>query len=320
MNTNTSLFKRVFLSFMKAGMTVTCFKRCYVAGTNEEELGRTLKKLKRRNIGFTTDILGEHISELSEAKACLKAYIELAEWLDAFRGAFSIRNNPYGTSISIKPSHLGLCLDQEAFKQNLRTLVRDAKDVGVFVWVDAEEKETLAATYSAVLKVAALPECAGNIGTVVQSCHRESAVWLNYFRVSNIPVRLCKGAYPDGDIRDEHELREVYIGQAKNMLDAGAYIAIASHDGEIIDQLAARIVGRQIPMDRFEFQMLLGVRMGYQESIAKQGFRMTTYVPFGDHYAAYLLRRFKKGLRNKSLLFLFIRNLYEGTRFALQKK
>jgi proline dehydrogenase len=310
----------VFLSIVKAGMTVTCFKRCYVAGTTEEELGKTLKKLRTRNIGFTADILGEHISEIWESKACMKDYIELAEWLDAFRGIFSVRNNPYGMSISVKPSHLGLCLDQEVFKQNLRMLVWNAKDSNVFVWVDAEEKETLAATYSAVLEVAALPECAGNIGTVVQSCHRDSAVWLNYFRVNNIPVRLCKGAYPDGDIKDEQKLREVYIGQAKNMLDAGAYIAIASHDSEIIDRLVSYIVGNNIPWDRFEFQMLLGVRMGYQENIAAQRFRMTTYVPFGDHYAAYLLRRFKKGLRNKSLLFLFTRNLYEGTRFALRKK
>jgi proline dehydrogenase len=317
----TILLVLVFLACFVAGTLAVlwAFKRCYIGGTNFAELGVVDRKLKARKIGSTIDILGEHIKDLSEAEDCVQEYIKLIRWMDSKKNFDGPEPHGLRKSVSVKLTHLGLKLNYGVCVYNLFELVEFAREKNIFVWVDCEEKETLDDTLAAVLLVHRVPSFVGWIGMAIQSCHRYSAKRVEVCCLEKIPVRLCKGAYPDGDISDDNELREIYISQAKKFLDAASYVAMATHDSAIISEIEGYVCEKNIGLDKFEFQMLLGIRMGMQEHLAKE-YRMVTYLPFGENYKAYLTRRIKKGIRNFGLAWMFVRNLKEGFLFSIKKK
>ena len=293
------------------------FKRCYLAGTKKEDLKKVVPKLTARNIGCAVDILGEHVTEMEEAEAVFKEYLALANWIYDNRHLFDGVKNPYGKSISIKATHFGLMLNFKACLKNVRALVARAKEKGVFVWIDAEEKETLGKAHALAYRVNDAVECNGNVGIAIQSCHTMATARVKECVAEKVPVRLCRGAYTDGDIQDGEKLRAVIRGQAKTILLSGLYLAFAVHDENDVGDINGFALEQNISKDKYEIQMLYGVRMGLQEKLAREHYRVICYLPFGGSYRAYLNRRFQKGFRS-GVVSLFMRNALESFIFSLK--
>ena len=262
------------------------FSKRYIAGITLAQAVRVIKDLNGKGMMATLDILGEDVFERPAAEALR------AEWprvLDA------IRSQELDSNISIKPSQLGLRIDKEFCYRNFKSIVEEAAARKNFVRIDMEDSTTTTDTLAIFRRLRA--EGFTNVGVVLQASMRRSEEDVQSLVKEKANFRLCKGIYVEPAaiaFQGKEEVRNNFMRLLQLMLDQGSYVGIATHDEWLVDQASSLIQKRGLTPEQYEFQMLLGVREGLRDSIQKGGHRLRVYVPYGDQWYAYSVRRLKE--------------------------
>jgi proline dehydrogenase len=269
----------------------------FVAGSQLSDALAVCRGIRSDGIGATLDYLGENVKSLDEAAACRDTYLRM---LHAMQDA-GVEPN-----VSIKLTQFGLDLSERDCEENVAALVKAAAAIGGFVRIDMESTQYTDRTLAMVTR---LHSTFGACGTVVQAYLRRSAKDVECLDAERIRVRLCKGAYlepPEIAFPARAQVDRNYLDLAQSLLTTGEYPAIATHDARIIDTLERFVARQAIPRDRFEFQMLYGIRRDLQRRLVREGYRLRLYIPFGEAWYPYFMRRLAE--RPANLLF-FVRNL-----------
>jgi proline dehydrogenase len=254
----------------------------YIAGPSLEDAVRVVARLNAEGKMATVDVLGEEIRGAAEAEEIARAYHQVFARIESER---------LDANVSIKLSALGLGLDEHLCRGHVEELVRDAGVRGNFVRIDMEDSTTTDAT----LRIYRDLRFSGfaNLGVVLQARLRRTLADAN--GLAN--VRLCKGIYlepPAIAFQDAEEIRASYRETLAALLDAGSYVGIATHDEALIAAALAQVRERGLPPERYEFQMLLGVRPERGDELVRDGHRLRVYIPFGDDWYQYSLRRLQE--------------------------
>ena len=270
----------------------------FVAGPTLDDGIRILKKLSDENTSATLDFLGENVHSLEEASHSRASYLAALS---------EIERSALPATVSIKLTQFGLDFSQQACCDNVVPLVEQAKKMGSRVEVDMESSDYTDRTLEIVTQLQG--RFAGNLRAVIQAYLFRSEADIRRLSELQIPVRLCKGAYREPSavaFARKSDVDANYLKLLKLLLDQGSYPAIASHDETIIRHALRHIEEQNIAADRFEFQMLYGIRRDLQRELVSRGFRLRLYVPYGDAWYPYFMRRLAE--RPANVLFL-ARNL-----------
>jgi proline dehydrogenase len=269
----------------------------FVAGGTLEDALRVCAKIRDEGIGATLDYLGENVTSLEEAVACRDVYCRMLS---------SMKAAGVEPNVSLKLTQFGLDLSEAACEANVAQLVETAAEIGGFVRVDMESSEYTNRTLSLVAR---LHTRFGACGTVIQACLRRSADDVNRLSQERIRIRLCKGAYlepPEVAFPEKCDVDRNYLHLARTLLENGEYPAIATHDPKMIAGVKQFVSAQGIARDKFEFQMLYGIRRDLQRQLVRDGYRVRLYVPFGEAWYPYFMRRLAE--RPANLVFL-LKNL-----------
>ena len=273
------------------------FSARFVAGDNLPDALATCRRINAEGIAVTLDHLGENVTSLEEAAASRDAYMRALCEI----GKLNINGN-----VSLKLTQFGMDLSLDACRANVEALVRQAAAQGNFVRVDMESSEYTSRTLDLVV---ALHERYQATGTVIQAYLHRSRQDVEMLCARGIRVRLCKGAYlepPAVAFQDKADVDRNFVDLANLLLESGVYPAIATHDEKIIEQTKRFVESRKIARDSFEFQMLYGIRRDIQKRLVNEGYRLRLYVPYGQAWYPYFMRRLAERPAN---VFFLARNL-----------
>lgn len=282
-----SLLDRAFVGLlpMVPKPIVRHFSAPYIAGAKVEDAVRVVRDLNSRGAVATLDILGEHIHSSTEADRALDCYLSLLE---------TIRRERLDSNVSVKLTQLGLKLSQEDCYGRIEKVVVRAGELANFVRIDMEDSSCTDATLAIHRR---LSERHGNVGIVIQAMLRRSASDIELLASARRNVRLCKGIYVEPRAiayRDPEIIRRSFRELLERLLSAGSYVGIATHDELLVFEALALVRRHHLGVKDFEFQMLLGVDRALREILIRSGYRLRVYVPFGEHWYAYSLRRLKE--------------------------
>lgn len=273
----------------------------FVAGRSLDEAVPVLRRLNESGLLTNTTLLGEGVRDEAETRAVVAAYRGLLD---------RIRAEGLRTNVALKLTHLGLSIDEELAHRNLAELLEHAAGVGNFVRVDMEESAHVDAT----LRIYRRLRESGheNVGAVLQSYLYRSEADLAALLPLAPNVRLVKGAYLEPAEIAYPEKRDVdaaYLRLLETSLGGEGFTAVATHDESIIEHAVSFARERGISTDRFQFQMLYGVRPRLQLDLVRRGYDVLVATPYGPDWYRYLMRRLAE--RPANLLFL-VRNLARG--------
>ncbi len=270
---------------------VWIFSKKYIAGETIDEAILASKSLNEHGVKVTVDLLGEFITNISQADENRDQYLRI---VDAFQNA-KINGN-----YSIKPTSFGLLIDPEKCYQNIRTIVALAAKYNSFVRIDMEDAECvdLEMTLYKRLKL----EFPHNVGLVIQAyLYRTESDVDNLLKLhtpdSPLNFRLCKGIYIESEdisIKDPKKINDNYLKILDKLLFNGVHVGIATHDKKLINGALELIKKHNVPKDMYEFQMLYGVTPELRNSIVGEGHDMRVYVPYGKDWFGYSTRRLKE--------------------------
>ena len=263
------------------------FSKRYIAGSSRDDAFRVVRELEGEGAMATLDILGEFISSLDQADTNTQAYVELVRHVAAERLA--------ATNVSVKLSALGLLLDDARCLENMRTLLRAAAETNGFVRIDMEDAQCTDRTLAIYRSLR--EEFPGRVGVVLQARLRRTLDDIDALTAEPANLRLCKGiyleprriAYTDAEI-----IRDNFTFALERMFERKAYVGIATHDERIVWE-ALRLIRRfGLAPSHYEFQMLLGVEEELRRILLKAGHRLRVYVPYGEEWYAYSVRRLRE--------------------------
>lgn len=259
--------------------------RRYIAGETIADAVAAIRRLNALGAEATVDVLGEFIRELSEAEATAAEYGRMQD---------AIEREGLRANVSVKLTAFGLLLDRGRCLELVRALAVRAARHGSFVRVDMEDSPCTDATLSLVrtLRSEGLP-----VGVVLQAYLRRTAADAAALAAEGVPVRLCKGIYrerPEIAFQDREEIRESYRRNLRTLLGGTARVAIATHDEVLVADAQRLIAELRIPKERYEFQMLLGVREWLRDEILAAGHSLRVYVPYGTAWYGYSVRRLRE--------------------------
>jgi len=264
---------------------VWLFSKKYISGKTLQAAVDTVKDLNTRGICATLDVLGEAIKTKEEA---IQARMKALEVLNA------IVENKLDANLSIKPTQMGLAIDKELAYQQILELVKRANEINNFVRIDMEDSPYTDLTLDVYKKIY---EDYNNVGVVLQSYLKRTyndTIILNKLGTN---YRLCKGIYIEPATiayKDRQAIRDNFLKSLELMLKNGNYVGIATHDKYLIDKAYEMINELKISKDKFEFQMLLGVREDLRDKINRDGYKIRIYVPFGEDWYKYSIRRLQE--------------------------
>ncbi len=267
------------------------FSKRYIAGESIESGIDAARQLNSEGVEVTIDLLGEFITNLEQAEENKLAYLEIIE-------RFS-QENVKG-NFSLKPSMFGLLLDEKVCFKHVREIVAKAAAANSFVRIDMEDSQCVNAEIDMYKELK--HEFSGHVGLVLQAYLRRTLNDLTDFQ--RMPInghpqnfRLCKGIYVEPAAiayKEFQAVRDHYIEDLEYMIKNDMYVGIATHDKYLVEKAMELIEKYQLPKDRYEFQMLLGVTPELRRSIVERGHRMRVYVPFGKEWFGYSTRRLKE--------------------------
>lgn len=263
--------------------TPDSFARRFIAGETVAEAIETARRIQAQGLLLTLDYLGESVRTVEEADTATRQYVRL---LDVIVESGIERN------ISLKLTQLGAGIDRATCVDNLRRILEPAGRHGFFVRIDMENSPWTQMTLD-IFETLWQQEYR-NVGVALQSALRRSEQDVRRMNELGARVRLVKGAYkepPEVAYQRKAEVDAAFIQLTKTLLDRGTYPAIATHDPAMIDAARTYADQRGIGPDRFEFQMLYGIRRDLQASLVAQGYRVRLYVPFGREWFPYFMRR-----------------------------
>jgi proline dehydrogenase len=258
----------------------------YIAGASLADACRVVKSLNAKGKLATVDVLGEEITSAEEAAAIVRAYKDVFE---------AIEREGLDATVSVKLTALGLELDHELCRANVTEVVEHASERGNFVRIDMEDSSTTDATLTLYRELRERGH--DNVGIVLQAYLRRTTDDVHALADLSPNVRLCKGIYVEPAsiaFTSDDAIRASFVECLDALLDAHAYVGIATHDEWLIGE-ALRVVGeRGLEREEYELQMLLGVREQRASELVAAGHRLRVYVPFGEQWYAYSLRRLQE--------------------------
>jgi len=257
----------------------------YIAGETLPELVSVVQELNHDRFIVATSILGEFVTEVKDAEEAVQQYQEVLT---------EIKDLKLESNIHIKLSHFGLKLDKEVCYNNLINILKTAADCGNFVRIDMEDSTCTDDTL-AIYKRAR--EKFENVGVVIQACMKRSNEDIDSLKAMKANVRICKGIYiepPEIAYNDREIVRQNYSTLLKDLLGAGCYVGIATHDKWLVDDAFQTIEELALDHTQYEFQMLYGVDPQLRQMIRDAGHRMRVAVPFGPSWYPYSIRRLRK--------------------------
>lgn len=258
----------------------------YIAGTLLSDAVNVVKGLNAEGTMTTLDILGEDVHEHDKAEAVK------AEWMRVLE---EIERNRLDSNISVKPSQLGFRIDLDYCYNNLRSLVEAARAKGNFVRIDMEDSTMTTSTIWLYTRLR--EEGFENVGIVIQAYLHRSDADVRQLARMKANIRICKGIYresPEIAYQERDEIRRNFGLLLRVMIENGCSVGIATHDKYLVEKAYELIQKANLPKERYEFQMLLGVREQLRRSIIADGHRLRVYVPFGEQWYAYSVRRLKE--------------------------
>jgi proline dehydrogenase len=265
------------------GMRRGGFARRFIAGETVEEAIAAVADLPGKGLGLTLDYLGESVASADAAAAAAADYVGIIDKIVAS----GIERN-----ISLKLTQLGLDVDRATAVDNMRRILEPADANGFFVRIDMENSPYTEATLSILETLRQQGHT--SIGTVIQSCLKRSEADVRRLNSLGARVRLVKGAYKEPKTvayQQKSEVDAAFVDLMHLLMDQGTYPAIATHDPIMIETAKAYAKSKGYANDRFEFQMLYGIRRDLQTALVAQGYRVRVYVPFGKQWYPYFMRR-----------------------------
>jgi proline dehydrogenase len=281
----------------------------FVAGETVPEAVDAVAQLRDSGRTVTIDYLGEDTTKVEDADATVRAYLDLLDALGTRIAAADTKVRPL--EVSLKLSALGQALPRDGEKialENAHTICERAKGIGAWVTVDAEDHTTTDSTLSIVRELRTEFDW---LGTVLQSYLKRTPADCEEFAASGARIRLCKGAYDEPAsvaYRDMDDVTDSYLRCLGVLMAGSGYPMVASHDPAIIEAVPALARGTGRSVADFEYQMLYGIRDAEQRRLADEGNQMRVYVPFGNEWYGYFVRRLAERPAN---LTFFLRALAE---------
>lgn len=265
---------------------VKIFANKYIAGETIEETIELTKKLNSQGIFGTIDLLGEAITTKQQAIDSKNECLRILE---------EINNNNLKANLSIKPTQMGLLIDEEFCFQNIRELVNKAKELNNFVRLDMEDSSTTDGIIRVYKRL--IQDFPGNVGIVLQAYLKRTENDAEDLIKLNTNFRLCKGIYiesPSIAFKEKTKINDNFMKVLEIMLSNGSYVGIATHDEYLINKSYELVKKLNLSNDKYEFQMLLGVREDLREKIVKDGYKIRIYIPYGKDWYLYSIRRLKE--------------------------
>lgn len=274
----------------------------FVAGEDIEEAAAAIRQLNSTGCTASFDHLNESVANAAETSEEVREYLRVLARIDET----AVKSN-----VSIKLTQFGLDIDTELAYRNARAIVEDAARRGNFVRVDMEGSVVTQKTID-VFKRLREEFGVNDVGIVLQSYLRRT--YADAENLLKIParIRLCKGAYNEPAsvaFPDKKDVDENYLKVMKLLLSSGTYHGIATHDPRMIDATIEHMQREGIKKEAFEFQMLYGVRRDLQEQLARDGYNMRVYVPYGKHWYPYFMRRLAERPAN---VWFIMKNMLRG--------
>jgi proline dehydrogenase len=254
----------------------------FVAGETIDQAVQVIKELNRKGLAVTIDYLGEFVDNEKEAN-------EMAD--NSIEAIRAIGREKLNSQLSLKMTSMGLDISDELVMRNMRRILDAAKEHGVFVTIDMEDYSRCQKTLDIFKQ---LKKEYDNVGTVLQAYLYRTESDIEDLKDYRPNLRLVKGAYkesPEVAFPDKKDVDENFKKIIKMHLLNGNYTAVATHDDAIIEYTKQLVKEYNIPNDQFEFQMLYGIRPERQEQLAKEGYTMRVYVPYGTDWYGYFMRR-----------------------------
>ena len=267
------------------------FSKRYIAGKCLPDAVKVAKKMNAQNYVVTTDLLGEFITELSEAEKNKDEYLTIIEIMEA---------EGIDGNYSLKPTMFGLLIDKEACFVYIREIVKMAASFNNFVRIDMEDSQCVDMEIDIFRRLK--KEFPKNVGLVLQAYMRRTKddisnmLDLHSEKVA-VNYRLCKGIYVEPEniaYKKYDEINQHFLEDLEFMFQKGIYPGIATHDIPLVEGAYKLIEKYKVPKDKFEFQMLYGVTPHLRQSIIDKGFKLRVYIPFGKDWFAYSTRRLKE--------------------------
>jgi proline dehydrogenase len=267
-----------------------------VAGKDIADALRVAKDVNAQGMAVTMDSLGESVSSEGQAHEAAEIYHQLLEQIAALK---------LNANISVKLTQMGLEQSPALAESIAESLVKHAHSTGNFVRIDMEDSTLTQATLNIVRRLHARPGLRGSIGVVIQAYLYRSQADIEQLVADGIRVRLCKGAYKEPAevaFPKKSDVDASFVHLSKMLLDSPIYHGIASHDEAMIEAAKDFAAKNEIAPSRYEFQMLYGVRRDLQRKLVKEGYNVRVYVPFGQEWYPYFMRRLAE--RPANVLFL----------------
>lgn len=262
------------------------FAKKYIAGKFLAQGVAVTKELNSKGIATTMDILGESVSRKEDAISFVNQFLELLD---------TIENEKLNSNISTKPTQVGLDIDFDFCYEQYEKIIERAKKYNNFVRIDMEDSSTTDSIIKLYKKLyEKYPE---NIGIVVQAYLHRTLDDVQDLNKAKTDYRLCKGIYVEPKeiaYKKKEKIRDNFINNLNLMFDDECYVGIATHDKPIVDRAYKIIADRNLAKDKYEFQMLYGVTAKLRQQILDDGHKMRVYVPFGEQWYFYAVRRLQE--------------------------
>ncbi len=265
----------------------------FVAGMSLQDALQVARSVNEQSMSVSLDHLGENVTSLDEATACEAVYLKALSEIDKLG---------LNANVSLKLTQFGIDISEEECRRNVLRVARLAQESGSFVRIDMEGSEYTARTIQIVKDLHAET---GSCGAVIQSYLKRSLADVEDLNSRGIRVRLCKGAYlelPGVAYQAKADVDLNFLVLARRLLAEGNYPGIATHDERMIQGTLEFVRDQKLSPDRFEFQMLYGVRRDLQKRLVAEGWRVRVYVPFGEAWYPYFMRRLAE--RPANVLFI----------------
>ena len=283
-----ALFDRALVRLLPAvpRPVVRRLSQPYIAGSTLADACGVVKRLNEAGKMATIDVLGEEITRAEAARDLAR------EYEDVFA---TIERQELDSNVSVKLTGLGLKLGYELCRENLELVVRRAAESSNFVRIDMEDSSTTEDTLALYRELREAGH--DNLGIVLQASLRRTVADVEALADLKPSVRLCKGIYVEPEaiaFRDFDAVRANFVRTLEALLRVGAYVGIATHDEWLIEEARRLVAEQRLARDEYEFQMLLGVRPELGDALVRDGHRLRIYVPYGQHWYAYSLRRLQE--------------------------
>jgi proline dehydrogenase len=274
---------RVF-NYVRHSRLAKHFARRFVPGETLDEALEVVRTLNARGITASLDLLGESVTNEREARAARDEYLQILDRIHQYR---------LDANVSVKLTAMGLDIDHELCVAVMQDILARAQQYESFVRIDMEASAYTEITLK-MFEERFYPTYKANVGVVLQSYLYRTFADVEHMNALRARVRICKGAYKEPPAVAYPEKKDVdanYVKCMRELMLRGNYPGIATHDPAMINEAKRWAREQGIEKDRFEFQMLYGVRRDLQQSLVREGYRMRVYVPFGTQWYPYLMRR-----------------------------